>query len=470
MLGSTSRKTTKNTTTSSGTSNPPISLKGRSVPRDIVCQATDEDGDKVDVTAAGIAWAERLMMESREKLSEVQQQRLKENCRKKIERHFEEPSLNLPGGQPHVSDEQLLELFDPYRIHAQIEKGQALTLDRLLGEYVAQASINSRPFKDAKLSKPQVKALQSRVRKLFAEHHPDLKIVYTGTRVTTEARQAAAANPETIEKFQVRLIRAVEGIPATILEFLLGWADETPFAQHGDKSNLKQTGVTTDKAQKDPTTRTMRVLPVAEGGSGLHSLMAIGHANKAMSRTRDRYFDVDLIAAGKHVQPSWFAPCDDGSFPLGVTQEEIESMRVYNTECGRMTTEEWRKFLLNYCKDQRQRLVEMGIEQHNDPSKPFTYPLILLADAYSGHGVDSDTLELNDPECMKIAQMYNLRIVFYEHNTSTSKVCHTGACPLYFFFPSPHSATPAPYVHYRLAVTHLTIQPTGILRSTEMLC
>lgn len=405
---------------------PPISLRGRAVPERIKIIARGQ-GKKTGppvkglVTRAAAQWVgelknEALSESAKHRLSGTDEAKLEESARKKIRRSFEPPAAAKPGRLPNVTDEQLLIITDELTIAAALEQSDAITVEEFATRVESQASANKRPYKN-KLSDREIANLVKRAARLQAEQR-GVKLKTVGGSLTTEERQEAAHNVSEAKEFFKRFYDAIEGIPEAELKALLSWLDETPILAEGDKSKLARRVLTTERCQKEPELRRARATPVArEEGASMHSLLVRGVASKDMSRNGDRFFDVDLIAKGQFMQPRWFAKCEDGAFPLDVTEAEVNSVNTYMTPEGTMTAATWAKVLEAHGKEKRERLFDLGIDNR---APPFRHPLIVIFDACTAHGVKKGKLEITDAAVVAACKKYNIRAVLLNHNTSAS--------------------------------------------------
>jgi isocitrate lyase len=86
-----------------------------------------------------------------------------------------------------------------------------------------------------------------------------------------------------------------------------------------------------------------------------------------------------------------------------VTRDEIDSLVLFPTPKGTMNTEMFRVYLETQGAHMRQRLAQLDIDYGTKISE-YNYPIFVVADAFSGHGVDRQTLEMTDKECKRIAE------------------------------------------------------------------
>jgi len=406
---------------------PPISLRHREVPENVMSIARGNKKKGPPVKGLGKVAAQRwvhdlveeeLTPSAKRRLPEADRELLMESARKKIRQSFEPRSGAKPGRPPNVTDEQLLEITDQATIADALEHQDAITFEEFASRVEYQAILNRRPYKN-KLTARDIENLIKRAAELqAAKRGVQLKVV--GAHLTTEERQEGARNVAEAKEFFRRFFAAIKGIPRAILKSLLSWLDETPIPAEGDKSTLKKKALTTAECQQQRVLRKARALPHArEEGAKAHSLLVKGYAAKDMSRLHDGYFDLNVVAKGLFMQERWFARCEDKTFPLGVTEEEVNSVHTHMTPEGTMTASTWADVLEEHGKGLRARLAELGIDS---AEAPYDFPLICVFDACTAHGVKKGTLELTDKACLAACEKYRITPVLLNHNTSASPV------------------------------------------------
>ena len=108
----------------------------------------------------------------------------------------------------------------------------------------------------------------------------------------------------------------------------------------------------------------------------------------------------------------------DGTYPLGLTDADIEGVRVFMTPSGTMNLETFALVLNHYLCRKRKQYRDAGI--------PDTKIMALVMDGPTCHGVSQD-LDTNNPqhpfvnssEITKVLTAYNCVAVIYFHNSST---------------------------------------------------
>lgn len=85
-------------------------------------------------------------------------------------------------------------------------------------------------------------------------------------------------------------------------------------------------------------------------------------------------------------------------------------MYTYDSEHGTMTTELWAEVMDNLGEQRRRRLFELGLDIEPVEGVKFQYPIIVIADAFSGHAPGKDLLVLSCAKCRAVCEKWNIKV------------------------------------------------------------